>query len=209
MEKGKRGEGRDVRNAHLVVQLKRAQSAVSMLMCQSETGTAGLEVAVRLSVLHLKPKTDRIKRPGRAASVWLIRHKVWLFSSAEIVLLDLVEVEFLTFLKPPLLQKCPESMIVQGIGLHDGAPPGGDGEETEGARGPSPRRSGAEAGENPAGSSATVCPQPGIHEQPSGRIGPQRRSRGDHPDCSALDLIPRFWRDLGAFSVCGSSQTDT
>lgn len=48
MEKEKRGESRDVRNTHLVVQLNRAQSAVSM--CLSERGTAGLEVTVGVSL---------------------------------------------------------------------------------------------------------------------------------------------------------------
>lgn len=57
-----------------------------------------------LFFLHLKPNTGRIKRPGRPAAVWtpcwLIWQKFCLFSSAEIVLLDLFEVELLT---PPLL----------------------------------------------------------------------------------------------------------
>lgn len=44
---------------------------------------------------------------------------------------------------------------LQGVGLGHGAPSGGDGAETEGARGPPAGRPGAEAGEGSAGSSGS------------------------------------------------------
>lgn len=57
-----------------------------------------------------------------------------------------------------------------GVGRSHGTPSGGDGEEAEGACGPSPGRSGAEVGEGPAERPAAGRPQPGSREQLSGGI---------------------------------------
>ena len=68
----------------------------------------------------------------------------------------------------------------QGAGLSHGAASRGDGAEAEGARGPSPGRSGAEVGAGPAERPAAGGSEPGRKEQLSRRRSVQR-TRGAEP----------------------------
>lgn len=88
----------------------------------------------------------------------------------------------MTPLRLKFYHRCPSSL--QGVGLSHGASFRGHGEEAEGACGPSPGRSGAEAGEGPAECPPAGRPQPGSHEQLSGRSSIHQTVGADCPDTS-------------------------
>ncbi|XP_069573687.1 ATPase PAAT isoform X1 [Brachyistius frenatus] len=69
-----------------------------------------------------------------------------------------------------------------GAGRSHGAPSGGDGAEAEGAHGPAPGRSGAEAGEGPARRPAAGRPQPRGGGRSGGRSGYRRHDGAHLPD---------------------------